>query len=129
MLLEAEASAQTCNLQGPLAGMPISLKDEISVAGFDACIGFSAWVGIKQEDAVLVRLLRDAGAIPYVKTNVPVTMLSFECANDVFGATTNPHNAAYVPGGSSGGEAALIACGGSRVGVGSDGAGSVRLPS
>lgn len=129
MLLEAEASAQTCNLQGPLAGMPVSLKDEISVAGFDACIGYSAWVGIKQEDAVLVRLLRDAGAIPYVKTNVPITMLSFECANDVFGATTNPHSAAYVPGGSSGGEAALIACGGSRVGVGSDGAGSVRLPS
>ena len=129
MLIEAEASAQSCNTQGPLAGMPISLKDEISVAGFDACIGYSAWVGRKQEDAVLVRLLRDAGAIPYVKTNVPITMLSFECANDVFGATTNPHNSAYVPGGSSGGEAALIACGGSRVGVGSDGAGSVRLPS
>jgi len=126
---EAEASAESCNTKGPLAGMPVSLKDEISVAGVDACIGYSAWVGIKQQDSALARLLRDAGAVPYVKTNVPITMLSFECTNDVFGATTNPHNRNYVPGGSSGGEAALIAFGGSRVGVGSDGAGSVRLPS
>ncbi|KZT65257.1 amidase signature enzyme [Daedalea quercina L-15889] len=129
MITEGEASAEACNRAGPLAGMPVSLKDEISVAGFDACIGYSAWVGIKQKDAALVKLLRDAGAVPYVKTNVPITMLSFECANDVFGPTTNPHNKDYVPGGSSGGEAALIAFGGSRVGVGSDGAGSVRLPS
>ncbi|TFY56752.1 hypothetical protein EVJ58_g7443 [Rhodofomes roseus] len=125
----AEASADGCNTQGPLAGMPVSLKDEISVAGVDACIGYSAWVGITQQDSALAKLLRDAGAVPYVKTNVPITMLSFECANDVFGATTNPHNKDYVPGGSSGGEAALIAFGGSRVGVGSDGAGSVRVPS
>ena len=116
--------------QGPLAGMPVSLKDTVGIAGEDSCIGYSAWVGRRAaKDAAIVRLLKDAGAVPFVKTNVPITMLSSECANDVFGATTNPHNSAYVPGGSSGGEAALIACGGSRVGVGSDGAGSVRLPS
>ncbi|KZT10510.1 amidase signature enzyme [Laetiporus sulphureus 93-53] len=130
MLPEAEEWARNCNTKGPLAGLPVSLKDEHSVKGFDACIGYSAWVGKPMEkDSALVRLLRDAGAVPYVKTNVPVTMLSFEAANDVFGTTTNPHNKNFAPGGSSGGEAALLAFGGSRVGIGSDVAGSVRVPS
>ncbi|PCH45088.1 amidase signature enzyme [Wolfiporia cocos MD-104 SS10] len=130
MISQAEEWAKTCNVNGPLAGMPVSLKDENSVAGFDACLGYSALVGQPmQKDSALVRLLRDAGAVPFVKTNVPVTMMSFECANDVFGTTTNPHGKGYAPGGSSGGEAALLAYGGSRIGVGSDIAGSVRVPS
>ena len=121
--------AATCNTQGPLAGVPVSLKDTVGVAGHDACIGYSAWVGRPvARDAALVRLLRDAGAVPFVKTNVPVTLLSFESANDVFGRTTNPHGAAYSPGGSTGGEAALLAYGGSRIGIGTDVAGSVRAP-
>jgi len=130
LIADAEDWATNCNVQGPLAGVPISLKDQIGIAGYDACIGYSAWVGNPmQKDSTVVRLLRDAGAIPYVKTNVPTTMLSFECTNDVFGTTTNPHSKAYAPGGSSGGEAALLAYGGSRVGIGSDGAGSLRVPS
>ncbi|OSX63279.1 hypothetical protein POSPLADRAFT_1055337 [Postia placenta MAD-698-R-SB12] len=130
MISDAELWARGCRKQGPLAGVPVSLKDEHAVAGYDACIGYSAWVGKHApRDSALVRLLRDAGAVLYVKTNVPITMCSFECTNDLFGRTTNPHNANYAPGGSSGGEAALLAYGGSRVGVGSDGAGSVRVPS
>lgn len=130
MISDAELWARSCRKQGPLAGVPVSLKDEHAVAGYDACIGYSAWVGKHApRDSALVRLLRDAGAVLYVKTNVPITMCSFECTNDLFGRTTNPHNANYAPGGSSGGEAALLAYGGSRVGVGSDGAGSVRVPS
>ncbi len=81
-----------------------------------------------QKASPLVQLLRDAGAILYVKTTIPITLLSFESASDVFGRTTNPHNAKYSAGGSSGGEAALIAFGGSRVGLGTDVAGSVRIP-
>jgi Asp-tRNA(Asn)/Glu-tRNA(Gln) amidotransferase A subunit family amidase len=75
-----------------------------------------------------VRLLRDAGAIPFVKTNIPVTLLSFESTNDVYGRTSNPHKVTHSPGGSSGGEAALLAYGGSRIGIGTDVAGSVRVP-
>lgn len=126
---EAEAWAATCNRAGPLAGMPVSLKDTAGVAGFDSCIGYSAWVGKPVlKDSGLVRLLKDAGAVPFVKTNIPITLLSLESANDVFGRCTNPHNKDYAPGGSTGGEAALLAYGGSRLGIGTDVAGSVRAP-
>lgn len=101
----------------------------VGIAGWDSTIGYSAWVGQPlKEDSALVRLLRDAGAVPFVKTNVPITLLSFESRNDLFGTSVNPHNAAYSPGGSTGGEAALLAYGGSRIGIGTDVAGSVRVP-
>lgn len=67
------------------------------------------------------------GAIPYVKTALPITLLSFESANALWGVARNPHNPAYSPGGSTGGEGALLALGG-RIGIGSDVAGSVRVP-
>ena len=67
------------------------------------------------------------GAVPYAKTALPITLLSFESTNDLWGVCRNPHGSAFTPGGSSGGEAALLAMGG-RIGVGSDVAGSVRLP-
>ncbi|KAI0691847.1 amidase signature enzyme [Cytidiella melzeri] len=129
LLPEAEGWAKSCNRKGPLAGMPVSLKDTVSVAGFDGCIGYSAWVGRRAlRDSPLVRLLRDAGAVPFVKTNIPITLLSLESSNDVFGTVRNPHNPKYTPGGSTGGEAALLAYGGSRLGIGTDVAGSVRGP-
>lgn len=129
LLPEAEEWAQLCNRKGPLAGMPVSLKDTVAVGGFDVCIGYSAWVGKRAPwDSPLVRLLRDAGAVPYVKTNIPITLLSLESSNDVFGTTMNPHNSKFTPGGSTGGEAALLAYGGSRLGIGTDVAGSVRGP-
>lgn len=130
MLPEAEGWIQdgSINLKGPLAGVPVSLKDTIVVGGFDTTVGYSRFVGNKvPDDGATVRLLKDAGAIPYVKTNNPITLLSFESANDVWGRTTNPHNSRYSPGGSTGGEAALLVLGG-RIGIGSDVAGSVRAP-
>lgn len=63
-----------------------------------------------------------------MKTNLPITLLSFESTNDVWGRCTNPHNSRYSPGGSTGGEGALLAYGGGRIGIGSDVAGSVRAP-
>ncbi|KAF2754999.1 amidase signature enzyme [Pseudovirgaria hyperparasitica] len=117
------------NLKGPLAGIPVSLKDSIAVGGFDVSVGYSCNTGKPYEkDGILVQILKDAGAIPFVKTNLPVTLLSFESTNDVWGRTTNPHNKNYSPGGSTGGESALLAFGGSRIGIGSDVAGSVRAP-
>ena len=116
------------NLDGPLAGIPVSLKDTIVVGGYDTTVGYSSFVGnAVPKDGAIVRLLKDAGAVPYVKTNLPITLLSFESTNDVWGRTTNPHNSKYSPGGSSGGESALLALGG-RIGIGSDVAGSVRAP-
>lgn len=117
------------NLKGPLAGIPISLKDSIVVGGYDTTVGYSGKVGNKKSaDGTLVRLLKDAGAVPYVKTNLPITLLSFESGNDLWGRSTNPHNKDYSPGGSTGGEGALLAFGGGRIGIGSDVAGSVRAP-
>jgi Asp-tRNA(Asn)/Glu-tRNA(Gln) amidotransferase A subunit family amidase len=108
------------NLKGPLAGIPVSLKDSVFVGGYDATIGYSRNVGNKEtKDGTLVRLLKDAGAVPYVKTNLPITLLSFESTNDLWGRTTNPHNDKYSPGGSTGGESALLAAGGGRIGIGS----------
>ncbi|CAK5279392.1 unnamed protein product [Mycena citricolor] len=126
--LDAEFAA-TKQLRGPLHGVPISIKDLFDIAGFDSSIGFSARLNQPAEtDADIVALLKSAGGIPFVKTNVPQTMFSFECTNPVFGRTTNPYNASHTPGGSSGGEAALIAMDGSPLGVGSDIGGSLRIP-
>ncbi|KAF8632786.1 hypothetical protein AX15_001686 [Amanita polypyramis BW_CC] len=129
MIGAAEKWATDCNRRGPLAGIPVSLKDTVGVEGWDSCIGYSSWVGKPaSKDSALVRLLRDAGAVPFVKTNVPITLLSFESTSDVFGITNNPHKHTHSPGGSTGGEAALLALGGSRIGIGTDVAGSVRVP-
>lgn len=111
----------------PLAGFPVSMKDTCAVTGYDSSIGYSAnCFKLLPYDSPLIKLLKDAGGIPYVKTNVPYTMLSFECYNDVWGVSENPHVKGYVPGGSTGGESALLAYGGSRLGIGTDVAGSVR---
>lgn len=127
---ECESWAQKeCNLKGPLAGIPVSLKDSIQVKGYDSSVGYSRNVNKPHtEDGAMVRLLKDAGAVPFVKTNLPTTLLSFESTNDVWGQCKNPHNDKYSPGGSTGGESALLAFGGSRIGIGSDVAGSVRAP-
>jgi Asp-tRNA(Asn)/Glu-tRNA(Gln) amidotransferase A subunit family amidase len=125
---EGEGEGGEINLRGPLAGIPVSLKDTVVVGGYDTTVGYSSFVGNKTaRDGAMVRLLKDAGAVPYVKTNCPITLLSFESTNAVWGRSRNPHNTAYSPGGSTGGESALLAMGG-RIGIGSDVAGSVRVP-
>lgn len=124
--LDTTASA---NEHKPLLGFPISLKDTHNIKGYDSTIGYTANAfHPATKDAPIVRMLRDAGAIPFVKTNVPYTMLSFDCYNDLWGYTDNPHVHGYAPGGSTGGESCILAYGGSRIGVGTDVAGSVRLP-
>ena len=72
--------------------------------------------------------MKELGAIPFCITNIPQTMLSYACSNPVYGCTTNPHDSQRTPGGSSGGEACLIAQGGSILGLGSDVGGSLRIP-
>lgn len=72
------------------------------------------------EESTLVTLLSHAGAIPYVKTNVPTTLMMTETVNKIFGRTLNPHNRHLTPGASSGGESALVSLGGSFLGVGTE---------
>ncbi|KAH8836087.1 amidase signature domain-containing protein [Flagelloscypha sp. PMI_526] len=114
---------------GPLHGLPVSLKDQFDVEGKECTMGIASWIGrISQKDAALVQILRQAGAVIYVRTNVPQTLMRGETDNFVFGLTTNPHNRSLTCGGSSGGEGALIALRGSVLGIGTDIGGSVRIP-
>ncbi|EJU04610.1 general amidase [Dacryopinax primogenitus] len=114
---------------GPLHGLPISLKDQFCIKGLDTVMGYAAWVGkTAEEDCTLVSLLLELGAIPYVRTNVPQTLMWGETYNNVYLRTVNPYNRLLTPGGSSGGEGALLALHGSPLGVGTDIGGSVRIP-
>ncbi|KZT51752.1 amidase, partial [Calocera cornea HHB12733] len=115
---------------GPLHGLPISLKDQFCIKGLDTVMGYAAWVGEPAEkDCALVEMLISLGAIPYVRTNVPQTLMWGETYNNVYLRTVNPYNRLLTPGGSSGGEGALLALRGSPLGVGTDIGGSVRIPS
>src|SRR5690348_5191543 len=117
-------------LLGPLDGVPFSIKDSIEVAGTVCTAGTIGLQSapLSQSDATLVARLRAAGAIPLARTNLPDLLFAFESDNLIHGRTNNPYDLSRTPGGSSGGEAALIAACGSPFGLGSDAAGSVRLP-
>ncbi|XP_058277712.1 vitamin D3 hydroxylase-associated protein isoform X2 [Hirundo rustica] len=116
--------------KGLLYGIPISIKDHINCKGHISSGGMVKFLGqVKEEDSVIVQVLKHQGGIPFVKTNIPQTMINYDCSNPIFGQTLNPLNPQKSPGGSSGGEGALIAGGGSILGIGSDVAGSIRLPS
>jgi amidase len=114
----------------PFAGVPFSIKDSIEVAGTVCSAGTLGFRNRERspEDATLVARLRAAGAIPLARTNLPDLLFAFESDNLIFGRTNNPYDLTRSSGGSSGGEAALIAACGSPFGLGSDAAGSVRLP-
>ncbi|KZT68822.1 amidase [Daedalea quercina L-15889] len=115
---------------GPLHGLPISLKDQFPLKGLETIMGYAGWIGrYADSDCVLAEILYEQGAIPFVRTNVPQTLMWGETYNHVFGRTTNPFDRYMTPGGSSGGEGALIGLRGSPLGVGTDIGGSVRIPS
>ena len=118
------------SLRGPLHGVPFSIKDSIEQAGSRCTAGTLGRRDAPPStaDATLVRRLRKAGGIPIARTNLPDLLFAFESANLIFGQTNNPYDVTRTAGGSSGGEAALIAACGSPLGLGSDAAGSVRLP-
>ncbi|CAE6522259.1 unnamed protein product [Rhizoctonia solani] len=122
-----EHMSRTGNAVGPLHGIPVSIKDHISVKGEDTATGFVAWAGrtVAEEDASVVQILRAAGAVIYVKTANPQSLYAFETLSNIYGCTTNPHNRDLTPGGSSGGEGALIASRASLLGVGTDIGGSI----
>ncbi|OKP06355.1 Acetamidase [Penicillium subrubescens] len=111
----------TGRTKGPFHGLPISIKDNFNIIGHDSTVGFTSLVNDPATyNSTLIDLLLDAGAVLYVKTNVPTAMMIAESVNNVFGRTVNPRNRNLTSGGSSGGESALIAFGASRLGVGTD---------
>jgi fatty acid amide hydrolase len=114
---------------GPLHGVPLTVKDCFHVPGLPSTIGLTNRIGLLDHDqSPLVAKLRNAGAVLLGKTNVPQLMVWHECDNPVYGRTNSPLDLDRSPGGSTGGEAALIAACGSPLGLGNDLGGSIRVP-
>jgi amidase len=113
----------------PLLGVPVTIKDQFETEGVRSSCGLPALQdNVPVKDATAVHRLRQAGAIILGKSNVPTFCVHFETENPVNGRTDNPYDRSRTPGGSSGGEAAVIAACGSPLGLGTDGGGSIRLP-
>ncbi|KAM0713806.1 hypothetical protein Q7P37_010768 [Cladosporium fusiforme] len=114
---------------GPLHGLPISLKDTFQIKGYDASLGVAALCfKPSTTNSALVDHLLSLGAILYCKTNIPQTMMALDSHNNIFGRVRNPAHKDLTPGGSSGGEGALICLHGSPLGIGTDVGGSIRIP-
>jgi fatty acid amide hydrolase len=114
---------------GPLAGLPVTIKECFDLAGTASTFGLpSRQHLIETKDDPYVFALRASGAIPIAKTNVPELMIFTETDNPLYGRTNNPWNLERSCGGSSGGEAAVIAAGASPLGLGNDIGGSLRIP-
>lgn len=125
----ADASIASRAALGPLHGIPITVKENIDVSGSATTQGVSSFKdSIPEQDAPVVRHLKDAGAIVIGRTNMPDFGMRWHTDNDLHGATLNPWDSSRTPGGSSGGEAAAIATGMSPLGVGNDMGGSTRQP-
>jgi amidase len=122
--------ARTGTTLGPLHGLPVSLKDSFNVRGVQSTIGYAAFIARPPvaTNGILVDMLLDAGAVLYVKTNLPQTMMTADSHNNVFGRTLNPWNLSCTAGGSTGGEGSLLAMRGSVLGAATDIAGSIRIP-
>src|ERR1700754_2755020 len=114
--------------QLPLLGIPIAVKDDVDVEGVPTRFGAGGYVPTAHRDAEAVRRLRAAGAVIVGKTNTCELGQWPFTEGPAFGATRNPWNSRHTPGGSSGGSAAAVAAGLVPAALGSDGAGSVRIP-
>ncbi|TWU75010.1 hypothetical protein ED733_006092 [Metarhizium rileyi] len=117
--------ASTGQTVGPLHGVPISIKAHIPIAGHWGDLGYLDTLTKDTKDSQMVAILRSAGAVFYCKANQPQSLMHLE-STSFYGRTLNPHNIKLSAGGSTGGEAALIALRGSVLGVGTDIGGSVR---
>lgn len=112
-----------------LLGVPISIKDGFQQKGFDCSMGTAArCFKPYPQDGLLVTALKDAGAVPFVRSNIPQLLMMPESENIIWGVCANPWDPTRTSGGSSGGEASLISARCSVSGLGSDIGGSIRIP-
>ena len=115
--------------QGPMLGIPITVKDAFNVTGLPTTWGNPKFEDyLPQEDAVVVSRLKRAGAVILGKTNVPLQLGDMQSYNDIWGTTNNPWDPNRTSGGSSGGSAAALAAGFGPISLGSDLGGSIRVP-
>jgi aspartyl-tRNA(Asn)/glutamyl-tRNA(Gln) amidotransferase subunit A len=125
----ATAELRAGHDRGPLHGIPISLKDNIDIAGVRTTAGSRLFADrVPAADSAIARSLRAAGAVLIGHANMSELALGVETNNALFGQTRNPHDLERIPGGSSGGSAAAVACGMGLASIGTDAGGSVRIP-
>jgi len=128
------SQAEWADVQGlPLLGVPVSVKDQVIQKGFDATMGsavrcFQWGESGAKEDGLHLRLLLEAGAVPFVRSCTQQALMLPESANNIWGTACNPYDVRRTPGGSSGGEGGLVAACCSPLGIGTDIGGSVRIP-
>ncbi len=128
-LERAREEAASGRLEGPLAGLSMTVKEAYNVQGSPTTWGIPEFAGnITQEDALAVQRIRAAGGIVFGKTNVPRDLADLQSYNDIYGQTNNPWDPSRVPGGSSGGSGAALAAGYTSLEMGSDIGGSIRTP-
>lgn len=125
----ADAAIARGDELGPLHGVPITIKDSFQTKGCITTSGAPELAGfVPSDDAWPVRRLREAGAVVFAKTNLPIWAGDIQSFNDVYGTTNNPHDVTRTAGGSSGGSAAALAMGFTPLELGSDIGGSIRVP-
>jgi amidase len=126
---EADAALARGEIKGALHGVPMTIKDTLETTGVICAGGTKGRANyVPKADATAVARLRAAGGIILGKTNVPELAGAIESDNLVYGRTNNPYDLARTPGGSSGGESAIVAACGSPLGLGTDAGGSIRIP-
>ncbi|CAF1159749.1 unnamed protein product [Rotaria sordida] len=114
---------------GPFHGIPISFKDQFNIKGIETAMAYIGYLGdIAEHNSILVDIVLSLGAVLYVKTALPQTIMLPETRSHLLGITLNPLNRELSCGGSSGGEGSLIAMKGSICGLGTDIGGSIRFP-
>jgi amidase len=126
---DADAALARGDVLGPLHGVPMTIKDSYDTAGMRTTCGVEDWDRVPECDAEAVRRLRVAGAVIFGKTNTATLTADLQTYNPIFGTTNNPWDSTRSSGGSSGGSAAALATGLTALELGSDIAGSIRMPS